>query len=83
MATGHNQNFWLTDDDFFIVGGATDGRSSGRSAIIISDCFTRGCSSKCDTFDNEVLCGANEEADTFAGNFLVDAMEIWGLKVEF
>jgi hypothetical protein len=64
-----------------IVGGASEG-SGGRGAIIMSDCFTRGFSSKCDTFNNLILCGQNDQADTQGGNFLVEAMEIWGFDVE-
>lgn len=61
------------------MGGATDG---GRGAIVLSECFTRGYSSKSDTFANDVLCGANEQADTQGGNFIIDAMEIWGFDIE-
>ena len=82
QSTGLNHNFHLTDKDFMIVGGATEITSKGRGAIIISDCFTRGHSSECDTFANQILCGQNEQADTQGGNFLVEAMEIWGFDVE-
>ena len=81
-ATGHNKNYQLTDNDFLIVGGPTL-RSHSRGAIIISDCFMRGHSSKSDTFDNEILCGQDaRELDTSQGNFVVNAMEIWGFDVD-
>ena len=52
MSTGANHNFQLTDDDFMIIGGASNVTTGSRGAIIISDCFTRGYSSACDTYGN-------------------------------
>ena len=62
------------------MGGASEG-SGGRGAIIISDCFTRGFSSECETFGNKILCGTNNQSETSGGNFLVEAMEIWGFDI--
>jgi TLD len=62
-----------------IIGGGL----KGRAAIIISDCFTKGHSAKSETYGNEILCGENiKEADLTGGNFLVEAMEIWGFDVD-
>jgi len=84
----------MTDDEFIIIGGATDGKH-GRASIVVSDRFTRGHSSHCDTYDNTILCGdSNEEdlepdkfslsshskAETSGGNFVVVEMEIWGFE---
>jgi len=84
----------MTDDDFIIIGGASDS-SIGRAAIVISDNFKRGHSSPCVTFDNTSLCGDTNDqnfdmnnfdtknhstTETTGGNFLVVKMEVWGFE---
>jgi len=64
-STGRNSKFQFTDDEFIIIGGASD--DNGRAAIVISDRFTRGHSSPCVTFDNSILCG-NSEDEKYKGD---------------
>ena len=86
----------MTDDEFIIIGGATD-EKHGRAAIVVSDRFTRGHSSPCVTFENTILCGdANEEdqesdkfildshskTETSGGHFVVIEMEVWGFEAD-
>ena len=93
-STGKNQKFQMTDDEFIIIGGASDQKNE-RAAIIISDRLTRGHSSPCPTFDNTILCGDSRDlnaepekfeydnkAETIGGNFVVIEMEVWGFEAD-
>ena len=59
-ASGVNSNFQLCDSEVLIIGGSSGVHhdpKEDRPAIIITDNFKQGFSSKSETFANEVLCG--------------------------
>lgn len=70
-STGKNSKYQMTDDEFIIIGGATDNKI-GRAAIVISDRFTRGHSSPCVTFDNSILCGDSNDFNLDSDKFVLE-----------
>ena len=53
-------------------------KESARSAITLTEDFSRGFSAFCDTFDNDRLCGEDPNKETTKdGNFEIKQIELW------
>ncbi|KAG8807500.1 oxidation resistance protein 1 [Serendipita sp. 399] len=78
--TGRNDYIALCEPDFISLGGGDD----GKTGLFLSASLLDGSSTRCITFNNDVLCAEDELGDPAtrlneAVKFEVIGLEVWGL----